>query len=204
MIKLLLVFLISPGANAEELCQYNYTVWNTRIHKAEGPFKITKPRSTLSKTEAGIDGCSVCESDQQIVKLSNNLEVKLCKTQAHKIKNVLEKYIQAGGVIKSLTGYRPSISKGTVDSHGRRTEFSRHAYGLAIDINENHNGLYDHCLEWGPSCRLIKGGKYSSADPLSILPDSQIVRLFREEGFQWGGKIHGFQKDFMHFSPDGL
>lgn len=204
MIKILLVFLISFQAPAAELCQYSYTVWNTRTQKAEGPFRISKPRSTMSVTEAGRDGCSVCESDQVLVKLSNNVEVKLCKTQVHKIKNVLQEFLQAGGVIKTLTGYRPSISKGNADSQGRRTEFSRHAYGLALDINEDHNGLYDHCLEWGPSCRLIKGGKYSSEDPMSIRADSQIVRLFREQGFLWGGKIHGFQKDFMHFSPDGL
>lgn len=204
MITIFFFLLLSFGVQAEELCQYNYTVWNTRFQKAEGPFRISKPRSALTKTEAGSSGCSVCESDQVLVKLSNHIEVKLCKTQAHKIKNVLEKFLQSGGVIKTLTGYRPSISKGTVDSRGLRTEFSRHAYGMAIDINEDHNGLYDHCIEWGPSCRLIKGGKYSSENPLSIRADSQIVRLFREEGLEWGGKIHGFQKDFMHFSPDGL
>ncbi len=204
MITLFLLLLFSFEAKANEPCQYSYTVWNTRSLKAEGPFRVSKPRSTLSLTEKGLHGCSVCESDQESVGLSNNLVVKVCKSQAVKIKNVLEKYLQSGGIIKTLTGYRPSISKGKVDSEGRRTEFSRHAFGIAVDINEDHNGLYDHCLEWGPVCRLIKGGKYSAENPLSIQKDSHLVGLFKEEGFEWGGKIHGFQKDFMHFSPDGL
>ncbi len=200
----LFLVLLSLPLRAQEVCHYSYTVWNTRIQKSEGPYRVSKPSSELTQTEKGVQGCSVCESDQILVKLSDQHEVKLCKRFASKFQSVLEHYLKQGGIIKTLTGYRPSISKGAIDSNGRRTEFSRHAYGLALDLNENHNGLYDQCINWGPSCRLIKGGKYSKKDPLSIQADSLIVRLFKQEGLEWGGKIHGFQKDFMHFSPDGL
>jgi len=191
-------------AHASSLCRYTYTVWNAKSRTAEGPFKVQKLKSELKSIEKGPEGCTVCEEDQVDLTLSNGIKFKACKTLAMKFRSALEKSIASGKKIVSVTGYRPSISKGALDSSGRRTEFSRHAFGVALDINEEFNGLYDQCINWGPSCRLIKGGKYSATHPLSISPDSAYVRHFRDEGFLWGGEIGGYQKDFMHFSPDGL
>jgi hypothetical protein len=71
-------------------------------------------------------------------------------------------------------------------------------------VNGAHNGLYDFCLTWFPACQLIKGGRYFPGGPRSQTGRSPLVRAFRERGFGWGGEISGKQKDFMHFSPDGL
>jgi D-alanyl-D-alanine carboxypeptidase len=199
-----LVFLFSFSVYSSTICRYTYTVWNAQKRFSEGPFTVQKIKTTLTQTEKGEYGCSVCESDQEDIRLSNGVQFRACKTMAMKFRAALEKILKSGKEIKTVVGYRPSISKGSLDSHGRRTEFSRHAFGIAIDVNENFNGLYDQCIKWGPSCRLIKGGKYSPSQALSITQNSAEVRHFREEGLRWGGEIEGFQKDFMHFSPDGL
>lgn len=196
--------LLSFSAYSSELCRYTYTVWNANKRISEGPFTVQKLKSALTQAEKGSDGCSLCEEDQEDVTLSNGVKFRACRKYSMKFRAALEKILKEGKQVKTVVGYRPSISKGTLDSQGRRTEFSRHAFGVALDINEEFNGLYDQCIQWGPSCRLIKGGKYSGSHPLSITRNSPEVRHFREEGFRWGGEIEGFQKDFMHFSPDGL
>ncbi len=164
---------------------------------------IAKPYSSLTKAELGPEGCTPCEEDQVKITLKNGLEFKACKRFAGPFKTQLEKILDTGRKIESVLGYRVSMSKGQIDSSGRRTEFSHHAFGSALDINENRNGLYTDCLEWGPHCRLIKGGAYSPMHPLSIREKDEFVTYFKEIGFQWGGKIQGIQKDFMHFSLDG-
>ena len=184
-------------------CEYSYTVWNTRLKKSEGPIRVQKPYSELTKNESGPTGCNPCEVDQQIVVLSNGIQFKACHRYADQFKTVLNQALKKGKIIRSVVGYRPSISKGKEDSSGRRSEFSHHAFGAAIDINEEFNGLYGNCLTWNPGCQLLKGGVYSPSNPLSIRDKDEFVTLFQGIGFQWGGKIQGIQKDFMHFSLDG-
>lgn len=200
----LLVLLLIPTLNASEICEYSYTVWNNRERKSEGPFTIRKPYARVTSLERYSSTCTICRRDQVEVSLQNGVRFEVCKSEAGKFVKVLEEALKAGFTIKTVVGYRPSLSKGPLDSTGRRTQFSRHAFGVAIDVNEDHNGLYDQCVRWGPACRLIKGGKYSATDPLSIRPDSILVKLFGRENLKWGGEIQGVQKDFMHFSPDGL
>ena len=188
---------------SQEHCEYSYSVWNTQTRRADGPFKINKPYSALEKHEKGPFGCTPCEKDQQEIQISNGLKVKVCRNIAEMLEKNLNEMLKAGFRITSLTGYRTSISKGKADSSGRRTEFSHHAFGAAIDINEESNGLYDHCLSWGPGCRLIKGGRYLPGAPGSIFPTSPVIKIMNSTKFQWGGSINGVQKDFMHFSSDG-
>lgn len=200
----LISLFVSSPSHSSEVCRYTYTIWNASKRISEGPFTVQKMKSTLNETEKGSDGCSVCEEDQEEILLSNQVKFRACRKYSMKFRAALEKILKEGKQIKTVVGYRPSISKGPLDSEGHRTEFSRHAYGVALDLNEEFNGLYDQCIQWGPSCRLIKGGKYSVGHPLSMTRHSPEVRHFRDEGFRWGGEIEGFQKDFMHFSPDGL
>jgi hypothetical protein len=72
-----------------------------------------------------------------------------------------------------------------------------------VDINTNQNGLYENCVSFNSSCRLIKGGAWNPNQQLSLTSDSIIVQEFKRNGFKWGGEIAGQQKDFMHFSPTG-
>ena len=95
------------------------------------------------------------------------------------------------------------MTKGNIDSLGNRTQFSNHSFGVAIDINEEQNGLYDHCVSFGPACRLRRGGIWKPDQVGSLTPDSPIVEGLKGMGLKWGGQIEGDQKDFMHFSPSG-
>ncbi len=199
-VVLMLIFSMSVFS---QTCEYSYTVWNTRLRTSEGPIKVKKSYSSLSPQEKGPQGCTPCEVDQVEVKLQNGLTFKACKSFAKKFQTVLNEALNRGKKIETVLAYRPSISKGKEDHQGRRTEFSHHAFGAAIDINENHNGLYGNCLTWNPTCRLMKGGVYNPANPLSIRENDDFVTLFRAQGLEWGGKIQGVQKDFMHFSLDG-
>ncbi len=192
-------FLFLPLLSFAFDCHYDYTVWNTRTRSSVGPFRVQKWKAELSPEEKGPLGCTICNEDQREISVSG-VKVKVCTHLAGKITSLLNR-----AQIKTLVGYRTSKSRGPVDNRGLRTQFSNHAYGVAIDVNENSNGLYNNCLNWGPGCVLTKGGPYRPGqDPLSLTATSPVVQLFKREGFHWGGEIESVQKDFMHFSPDGF
>jgi hypothetical protein len=203
MIYLFLFIFNSSVYGAQVNCEYSYTVWNTILKKSEGPFRVNKPYSQLSKLEKSPEGCTPCEIDQQLMRLNNGLSFTACKSFAQKFKKTLDKILESGRKIETVLGYRPSISKGQMDALGRRTVFSHHAFGTAIDINENFNGLYTNCINWNAGCQLIKGGAYSPQHPLAIRDNDEFVTNFKGLGLRWGGQIQGIQKDFMHFSFDG-
>jgi hypothetical protein len=203
MIYLMLLLFHLPTKATNPNCEYSYTVWNTIQKKSEGPFRIIKPYAQLAPYEKSPEGCTPCESDQQQVRLKNGLSFTACKKFAQQFQTTLDRVLDTGRKIETVLSYRPSISKGQADSQGRRTIFSHHAFGTAIDINENFNGLYGNCLNWNPGCQLIKGGAYSPYHPFSIRDKDEFVTYFKGIGLEWGGKIRGIQKDFMHFSFDG-
>jgi hypothetical protein len=111
--------------------------------------------------------------------------------------------VGGGAPIQEVVGYHVGRTRGDPDQAGRRTGFSNHAYGIALDINPARNGLYDRCEVFGTGCRLIRGGAWRPDDPGALTADGPIVRRLAAAGFKWGGEIAGRQKDFMHFSPTG-
>ncbi len=92
--------------------------------------------------------------------------------------------------IKSVGGYswRAPMSSGRL---------SEHNWGTAIDINPDEN----YCIYADGT--IV--GKYwrPGEDPYSIPEDGEVVRIFREHGFTWGGNAWDTPKDFMHFSYMG-
>ena len=79
---------------------------------------------------------------------------------------------------------------------------SRHAYGMAVDINPRINP----CVSKG-SIAPKNGTEYAQRDPdqcqgkyrdYMIQKDDYIYNLFREHGFQWGGDWETV-KDYQHF-----
>jgi hypothetical protein len=165
---------------------------------------VAKPRSELAPGEIGPFGCTPCEEDQEEFALSNGLKFKACSKIGGPLREALDAALARGQRIESVLGYRAQRSKGAPDRRGDRTELSNHAFGTAVDVNEEHNGLYENCLRWSGKCRLRKGGPYRpGADPLSLSRESPVVEQLRRAGFSWGGLIEGRQKDFMHFSPSG-
>jgi len=84
------------------------------------------------------------------------------------------------------------------------SKLSDHSYGIAIDINSDKNGLYNNCFVFNKKCNLIQGGLYNPLNKGSITKESPIYKAMINIGFKWGGEIKGNQKDFMHFSVDGM
>lgn len=81
------------------------------------------------------------------------------------------------------------------------SNWSQHAYGLAVDLNTCENpyvyssGHIDH-----PHC--VKYGNRHRHDPGLIHDDDEVVRAFRSIGWGWGGHWGG-PWDFQHFSANG-
>ncbi len=68
-------------------------------------------------------------------------------------------------------------------------EISDHAFGAAIDINSELNPYVRKGLPNHPRDLSQKG---------TLLPDSKVVKIFKEEGWKWGGDWEK-SKDWMHF-----
>ncbi len=83
-----------------------------------------------------------------------------------------------------------------------QTAISKHALGLAIDINPLYN---PYVLTTESGYRIVEpasAGAYldRSADfPYKIERDDLCCTLFREHGFYWGGGWASRTKDFQHF-----
>lgn len=81
------------------------------------------------------------------------------------------------------------------------SSLSRHAYGLAVDINPLYNPYItynkDHTINVAPAA----GEEYadrSNAFPYKIDENDLCCRLFKEHGFTWGGDWNSC-KDYQHF-----
>ena len=201
----LCLFLLFQVVRADgPTCSYSTYKWNTHARQAVDYRTVRRPYSQLRPEEidAGT-GCTVCEEDQVEIDLPGIRPFRVCRLLEHEIRRAFFNAIQSGEVIRSVVGYRVGMTRGDVDSNGNRTRFSNHSFGIAIDINEQQNGLYDRCISFGATCRLRRGGPWIPGRAGSLGPDSPIVQEFKRIGFNWGGEIEGRQKDFMHFSPSG-
>jgi len=199
----ILFTLAGSSAVASETCHYTYSVWNAQNRQTSRSLRVEKRRSELTSSERGPFGCTPCEEDQVHIKLSNGIRYQLCKKVAGPVTDALEEALKQGATINKVVGYRPSMSRGPLNPSGERTRLSNHAFGVAVDINPNHNGLYGSCLVWGPKCKLLKGGPWNPDVPLSLQPGHPVLTALLKSGLRWGGSIKGNQKDMMHFSPSG-
>ena len=76
------------------------------------------------------------------------------------------------------------------------TKLSKHAQGLAIDVNP----LYNPCVK-GREVQPEAGRPYADRaqrHPYTIVRGDLLWRLFTERGFQWGGAWRSL-KDYQHF-----
>jgi D-alanyl-D-alanine carboxypeptidase-like protein len=89
----------------------------------------------------------------------------------------------------------------TVTALGPGTNWSNHAYGLAVDVNPMQNPyvtasgfIFDvHARRYRDRSQHLQG---------MIHPGGVVVRAFRSIGWGWGGTWTG-DKDYMHFSWNG-
>ena len=191
--------LLLVSVSFADKCTYETWDWDS-IQR-----KVTKSKAELTKEELGnVKGCSVCDEDQVEIHIEQLPPIKICRVFQERITRVIKKTILDGFPISSVVGYRVGKSKGKLNSAGLRTEFSSHSYGTAIDFNIERNGLYDFCLQFGPQCKLIRGGDYRPDVIGTITRTSSLYQAMTVKGFKWGGEIKGQQKDFMHFSLTGM
>lgn len=81
-----------------------------------------------------------------------------------------------------------------IGMYNYRDGYSNHTCGVAVDINWNENA------EMTNSGRITCGSYWKpGVDIYSIPADSEMVRIFKEYGFGWGGEWTS-KKDYMHFS----
>ncbi len=199
------LFMLAPAlAGPPETCTYTDWTWSSVERRAMDIREVKKPYSALRDDERDAStGCTICREDQVQIELPGIDSFKICKAVADDIETALNQSIDAGFEIDTITGYRVGRSKGVLDVAGRRTEYSNHSFGLAIDVNADKNGLYDRCTEFSDACRLLRGGAWQPGMAGGITTDSPLYEAMIKMGWQWGGALSGQQKDFMHFSPKG-
>lgn len=82
----------------------------------------------------------------------------------------------------------------------RTDRLSRHAKGMAVDINPRYNP-YIYTIEEVTYCEPENGQKYADRDsdfPHKITHDDPCYQLFTKHGFKWGGDWEN-RKDYQHF-----
>ncbi|MFB9676672.1 M15 family metallopeptidase [Streptosporangium vulgare] len=81
------------------------------------------------------------------------------------------------------------------------SSWSKHAYGLAIDINPRENP-YIYTNGTGSHKNASKFFKRPVRAPGVINPGDRVVKAFQQKGWEWGGYWSGI-KDYQHFSKGG-
>lgn len=204
-VALILTFgAFAASTNTSQTCTYADWTWSAAERRAVEVREVEKPYAALTDDERdAATGCSICREDQVEIALPGVEPFQVCKVVAGEVETALRRAMERGFEIETVTGYRVGRSKGVLDAAGRRTEYSNHAFGLAIDVNADTNGLYDRCTEFSSACRLIRGGDWRPGEPGGIAPDAPLYEEMHAIGWRWGGELSGRQKDFMHFSPSG-
>ena len=95
-------------------------------------------------------------------------------------------------------------------SGARYTDFMRHAWAAAIDINPDQNFQADNDGSITPLCgngwwpvgteRTVWAYALAESSPYSIGAGSSVVKAFADYGWGWGGSWSDTYKDYMHFS----
>ena len=185
-------------------CTYEAQTWNVALQRSVNAQRVVHPYSPLAPEERDpVTGCTVCREDQEILEIPPLAPFAVCYRFAPQVRAVLTALVRQGQPIFRADGYRVIRSRGPLDGNGNRTVLSNHAYGAALDLNPEQNGLYDQCPSFGPDCRLVRGGAWRPGAPGTLEKDGATVRAMREAGFRWGGEREGNLKDFMHFSVTG-
>jgi hypothetical protein len=76
------------------------------------------------------------------------------------------------------------------------TEWSGHAYGVAIDLNPRENPFRDVKKGWWPKTSAALAPRDGGKGKIS--PGTEAFRIFSRHGWAWGGFYAG-EPDLMHF-----
>jgi poly-gamma-glutamate synthesis protein (capsule biosynthesis protein) len=84
-----------------------------------------------------------------------------------------------------------------------RGAMSRHAYGMAVDINPVQNPYREGNLTEPEAGRAYDTPEKRRRDIVGIITDGDVVtRAFARQGWRWGGHWKR-SVDYQHFSNDG-
>ncbi len=192
----------APRRALPQRCAYGTYAWNTRLGRSVDRRRIDKAYAQVAGDERSPDDprCTICEGDQVELHLPGVEPFRVCWVYAEAIHRALTRAIDRGAIIDKVTAYRPGRTGGPLDSEGRRTRFGGHAYGMAIDVNAEQNGMYS-------GGRLRHGGPYrpERGDPRTITHASPIYTELRRAGLQWAGdRVDELgYADWMHFVHPG-
>ncbi len=200
-----------PAFDDSTICTYSSYAWDTVKQKATGRehFKKTYGELTAEERSEFDPRCTVCSEDQVEIAIEGLPTIKICRYYAKTVRAALEELkAQPDFVITALEGYRPGKTRGPI-VNGKRSLFSNHSYGTAIDINAPQNAIYSNCQGKRESeddlagCKRNIGGPWRpKADPKhSVYRGGPAFRIFTRF-WKWGGDLPK-TKDFMHFSITG-
>ncbi len=214
-VSLLLALLLGAPAAPSTQCTYRTYEWSTVKKKGVGHRVVEKLRSELKADEkaAAEPRCTVCSEDQVKISIEGLKPFRVCHVYAEQVKTALESLRQNPNFrLQTVVGYRVGRTRGAIDKKGRRTIFSNHSYGTAVDINSGTNGLYRRCRtkETPRSaadiahCKKGMGGDWRpKRRPKQTITVDGLVHAAFSGFWKWGGALKGPLKDFMHFSPTG-
>ncbi len=205
------------AADGSPDCVYHSAQWDVVKKRNTNGILVHKPYAQVTDDERDPADrrCTVCRGDQTRIDPKRLGLAKLggfsvCWAYAQQVEKALETIAKAGDFdLKAVVGYRPGRTRGAVVD-GKRTQWSNHSFGTAIDLNAFANGLHASCnvSQATPAtvkrCKLRIGGAW---DPegrprLTVTAASSPYRAFAPF-WKWGGEISGDIKDFMHFSISG-
>ena len=212
---LLLAAAAPAGARTPpETCTYSTYAWHVEKRRAVDRQTVTKPYSEVGAGERcpGDERCTVCEEDQVWVEVEGVPRVRVCHAWAEQVRGALGEISRSAFRVRQIEGHRPGRTRGKVVD-GRRTGWSNHAFGVAVDLNRGQNGLYVRCKlpkrgldpkVVARRCKLAQGGHWRphKNKGTTIVEGGPAHKAF-SRFWKWGGAISGATRDFMHFSVDG-
>lgn len=209
----------ADSAPSPDTCTYKTYEWSVK-HK--GPVNhrtVTKPYTKVTQGERDPHDprCTVCSEDQRDIDLGamgfdGMGTIRVCRYYQDQVAAAFREIADQGTFqLSDAVGYRVGKTRGPLVNH-KRTVFSNHAFGTAVDINAKYNGLYSRCdidtvsVKALKRCKLGIGGAWNPArhPHKTITPKSVVyTAITAHTGWRWGGDISGKIRDLMHFSITG-
>jgi hypothetical protein len=214
--------------NALTLARWNQLAPPYRVH-VDGILRLTPPSSRLTAFATRVElpgdedmnyrkGCPVSRTDLRKVWVSyidfsgvtRHGFVVVHRAVAAKAQRVFHQLYNARFRIQAMlplavnAPWAPDESVATMAYNCRKmtsgSSYSRHSYGIAIDVNPWQNPYISHGTVVPATSSAYK---VRSTYRLGVVhATGRVVRAFAHEGFKWGGNWHSL-KDYMHFSTDG-
>ena len=178
--------------------------------------QLTAAQQERMRGRSWHDGCPVPMSDLVRIRLtylgydgaSHDGTLIVHRRVAKEVTAIFQQLFDAGFRIERLEPYENfpvgeyAASNDSVGFYCRPaqdapTNFSWHAYGLAIDLNPLTNPFLDPKAGWWPAGSSANSAR-NTAVPGLLTSTSVAVGIFMAHGWAWGG-VGSEHPDYMHF-----